>query len=77
MNENDQIVAKELYKIWFSRNPDIKNPSDINREEKFDFAVDIGWYGVELMQRARKANTKKNGFPFDWTKQKYWEGKNE
>ena len=37
----------------------MKNPSDINCEEKYYFALGIGWQNLQLMQKARKNNIKK------------------
>lgn len=34
--------------------PDIKNPSDINSQEKADFLVKKGFENISLMQKARK-----------------------
>ena len=67
--------ARNLYGKWFRENPKVKNPSDVNSSDKFNFAMDIGWPRLALMQKARKANTGKYGYPYPWTKWEYWEGK--
>lgn len=46
--------AKSLYKEFWSMYPDIKNPSDINSQEKADFLVKKGFDNISLMQKARK-----------------------
>lgn len=66
-------IAKKLYKAWFEKHPDISNPTDLNREEKFIFAMNIGWRNYALMQRFRKANTKINGYPHPWTMAGFWQ----
>lgn len=53
----DQAMAD--YELFFDRYPYLKNPSDINCKEKFDFAMEIGWERFTEMQAARKA-----GLPF-------------
>jgi|SaaInlV_100m_DNA_3_1039692.scaffolds.fasta_scaffold36761_1 adenine-specific DNA glycosylase len=68
--------AKNLYEKWFKRHPDIKNPTDINREEKFNFAIELGWNSFRLMQQARKSNVDKFNYPFPWTHADYWKKQN-
>jgi len=46
--------AKSLYKEFWSMYHDIKNPSDINSQEKADFLVKKGFDNISLMQKARK-----------------------
>lgn len=46
--------AKSLYKEFWSMYPDIKNPSDINSQEKADFLLKKGFDNISLMQKARK-----------------------
>ena len=42
------------YRDFSVKYPGIKNPSDINKKEKFDFAMQIGWLRLRNMQAARK-----------------------
>ena len=68
MLDHEIEKAKDLYDRWFATHPDVtrpgvKNPTDINTERKFRFAMDIGWEDFSLMQRARKKG-------FDFTKPK-------
>jgi len=69
---NQETLARELYGEWFSIHPNIENPSDINKKEKYEFAVSIGWEKCRLMQLARKSNLKINNYPYPWTKPEYW-----
>ncbi len=73
MSQADQDKAKALYGEWFSQYPDIKNPSDINCQTKYDYFMTAGWETLQLMQQARKGNVKQYGYPFEWTKSEYWE----
>ena len=50
-----------LFDEWFIENPDIKNPSEINSEEKALFLLRKGWNSIKVMQTARKKG-------FEWTK---------
>ncbi len=68
LTKPEEQLAEELYRRWFVRYSDLKNPTDINSKEKFEYAFEIGWNNFSLMQKARKANTVKNGFPYPWTK---------
>ncbi len=61
-------AARELYRQWFAKYPKIKNPTDMNCKEKYDFGAAIGWEDYALMQRARKSHTKANDWPYPWTK---------
>ena len=64
-----------LYALWFSRYPEIQNPTDINRKCKFDFAMEIGYENLKRMQTARKQaskNRRVNLFVF----QNFWTIKN-
>jgi len=72
MSGSDQCKSKLLFQQWFSRYPLIPNPTDVNKQEKYDFVVEIGWPQFSLMQRARKGNIKEYGYPFPWTKAEYW-----
>lgn len=60
--------AKELYFIWFKQHPDQANPSDLNTEEKYNYALSVGYEEFKLMEIARK-----QGLPF--TKKEYWDKK--
>ena len=51
---NEMTLAEKLYDDFFRRYPDLKNPTDLNTREKFEFAVKVGWENYCLMQRARK-----------------------
>lgn len=73
MTQEDIALAKILFKEWFSRHPNIHNPTDINKREKFNFMAEIGWKKFMLMQRARKTNIRVYGYPFPWTKADYWQ----
>ena len=68
LNSEEEIIAKKLYKNFFNQYPNLKNPSDINCEEKYYFALGIGWQNLQLMQKARKNNIKKYDYPYPWTK---------
>lgn len=72
MSPEDAAMAKLLFKEWFERYPNIENPTDINKKEKHEYMAEIGWKQFQLMQRARKTNTKVYGYPFPWTKKDYW-----
>ena len=74
MTIEEQIEAKRLFGEWFGKYPDVKNPSDINTELKFYEFVDMGWEKLRLMQKARKCNVRRFGYPFEWTKADYWKG---
>ncbi len=76
MSIAEQEEAKRLYGEWFKYYPDIKNPSDINSKFKFDHVMGIGWEKLKLMQKARKLNVSRFGYPFDWTKSDYWKERN-
>jgi hypothetical protein len=45
--------ARRLYTTFFERFNQ-PNPTDLNTEEKFGFAQEIGFEGYRTMQRARK-----------------------
>ena len=72
LSVTEQAEAKELYRKWFGKHPDIANPSDINRKEKHDMAKVVSWETLQLMQKARKSNVKKYGYPHPWTHARYW-----
>ena len=67
LEQQEQRKAKRLFEAFFQENPGAKNPTDINTKAKFDYAVRIGWESLHLMQKARKINTRKNGYPYPWT----------
>ena len=73
LSEAHEARAKELFREWFERHPYLANPTDINREEKYDYAVEIGWSAFGLMQRARKSNVAAYGYPYPFTKAEYWQ----
>lgn len=50
----EESEAKALYEEFWQRHPDIKNPSDINRIEKYNFLQEKGFEKIRLMQTARK-----------------------
>ena len=56
--DEHEIDAEELYREWFARYPEIPNPSDVNRREKYDYMIEIGWEGCKAMHRARKASAR-------------------
>ena len=68
LSNEEEFIAKQLYEIFFNQYPNLKNPSDINCEEKYHFALCIGWQNLQLMQKARKNNIKKYNYPYPWTK---------
>jgi len=72
MTPEEQDKAKTLYGEWFAKYPGVKNPSDINCQTKYDHFMKAGWENLQLMQRARKSNVKKYGYPSPWTKPEYW-----
>ncbi len=74
MTREEQEKAKTLYGEWFALHPDVKNPSDINCQLKYDYFMEAGWEKLQLMQRARKSNVKQYGYPSPWTKPEYWVG---
>tara|TARA_R110002020_G_scaffold376130_1_gene587257 strand:+ start:3401 stop:3661 length:261 start_codon:yes stop_codon:yes gene_type:complete len=65
LNKMDSYKARNLYDYWFSNYPGIKNPSDINTSDKFEFANEIGWVKLSLMQAARKAG-------YEFTRWDHW-----
>jgi|APSaa5957512493_1039668.scaffolds.fasta_scaffold184864_1 hypothetical protein len=72
MTQEDQDKAKALFKAWFAQHPDVKNPSDINCQTKYDYFMKSGWENLQLMQRARKSNVEQYGYPSPWTKPEFW-----
>lgn len=54
LSPEEVAEATELYKEFWRRHPDLKNPSDINCQEKADFLIEQGFPRINLMQRARK-----------------------
>lgn len=68
----DRDWAKELYCKWFSKYPHVENPTDIDLDEKAAFLREIGWKAAVTMQKARKENTKPNGYPNPWTMPDFW-----
>lgn len=65
-------IAKRDYGAFFKKYPTLRNPTDLNRCEKFHYATHIGWYRYTLMQRARKQHTEANEWPNAWTQPEYW-----
>jgi len=54
LTTKEEKKAKKLYKEFWKINPGMKNPSDINKQEKADFLEDKGFESISLMQKARK-----------------------
>ena len=71
-----ETEAKDMFRIFFEENPGIKNPTDINRQEKLDFFLTHGWDWLWAMQEDRKQNTAINNYPNPWTKEEYWNEQN-
>ena len=65
---NDVESPRELYGRWFAKHPGVRNPTDINSQAKFLFAVEIGWEQFRSMQQSRKRGD-------EWSKWSYWEDK--
>ncbi|MDB4628067.1 hypothetical protein OAF82_00585 [bacterium] len=63
-------TARALYGDWFASYPDIKNPTDINRPEKFYFMSRLEWHEAWLM-----ISTRKQGF--DFSKAEFWQPQGE
>lgn len=74
LSNEETKEAKALFKEWFRKHPDIKNPTDVNREEKYDWCMKLGWREFSLMQKARKSNIELHDYPHPWTKSEYWKG---
>ena len=72
LSSDDQDKAKALFSDWFSKYPNIKNPTDINSRQKYDYFMKAGWETLQLMQKARKTNVGQYGYPSPWTKAEYW-----
>jgi hypothetical protein len=72
LTDEEQITAKDGFRLWFKNHPGKANPTDINSLEKFVWLRSISFEELQLMQRARKCNTKKFGYPFPWTHWEYW-----
>jgi len=49
-----QQQAEADYDEFFKRFPSQKNPGDINTVDKFNFAVEIGWDRLRILQACRK-----------------------
>ena len=47
--------SQKDYEEFFRRNPEQKNPTDLNTPEKWAFATYIGYERYTAMQSARKA----------------------
>ena len=79
LEKNPQRLAacKHQYEVWFTLYPDMRNPTDINNETKYDYFLNEGWEILSLMQEARKQNRAEHGYPFPWTQPEYWEGSEE
>ena len=69
----EERIAKSLYADWFKKNPGVKNPTDPNTREKFDYMKSLEWELFSLMQQARKFNTEANKYPYPFTKWEYWD----
>ena len=54
LTDSEKKEAKKLYQEFWELNPDMKNPSDINKQEKADFLKKKGFENISLMQKARK-----------------------
>ncbi len=54
LTASEEKKAKKLYKEFWKINPNMKNPSDINKQEKADFLKEKGFESIRLMQKARK-----------------------
>jgi len=54
LTNEDEKKAKKLYEEFHKKYPDIKNPTDINSEEKYNFFMNKSYEELSLMQRARK-----------------------
>ena len=54
LSMEDEKKAKKLYEIFWNKNPNIPNPTDINSKEKHNFCKTITFEELSLMQRARK-----------------------
>ena len=52
--EYDEEQAISDYDGFWTENPDVPNPTDINTFRKFEFAMRIGWRRLRNMQKARK-----------------------
>ena len=63
--QSTMSVPRALYGLWFAEHPGVENPSDLNTQEKFDFAMNIGFINHRQMQTARKQG-------HEWTKWEYW-----
>jgi len=50
----EEVKAKQLYNDFWSINPKILNPTDINSQEKYDFFMKKSYEDLSLMQKARK-----------------------
>lgn len=74
LSEGEVAIAKQGFESFFTSNPGVKNPTDLNSELKWEwFFRHAGWDEYRLMQRARKCHTKKNGMPYPWTQARYWD----
>ncbi len=58
LSTSEESKAKKLYKEFWKINPNMKNPSDINKPEKADFLTKKGFENIRLMQKARKQGYK-------------------
>ncbi len=72
LDVEDTATAKALHEEWFKQYPKQKNPSDMNTEEKYHFAIRVGWVKYKMMQTARKGNVARTGYKYPWTKIGYW-----
>lgn len=74
LSASDEARAKTLYRAWFKLYPNIANPIDINRQEKYEHLTSLGFYDAYLFVRARKGNLAVHGYPYTWTQPEYWNG---
>lgn len=77
LSQEDEARAKSLYQQWFKLYPEMANPIDINRQEKYDHLLSIGFDDAYLFVRARKGNLAVHGYPYTWTQPEYWNGGNK
>ena len=66
--KTDSPETKQLFADWFRENPGTKNPPDLTKREKFNYAMRIGFDKHRAMVNARKQG-------LAWTKSEYWKPK--
>lgn len=62
--------AKTLFQRWFKKHPTERNPSDLNTQEKFDYAMGMGFEKHRTMEYLRKQGAA-------CTKPEYWESEED